>query len=257
MWVYVHQFPNGKRYVGQTKRPLKVRWLSNGDGYKSQFVYKAILKYGWNNVNHTVYSVESQKEADYLEKYLIAFYNTTDRKNGYNISTGGEKNPNSGRHLSEDHRKKIGEAHIGKVVSEDTKRKLSEANKGKVTWMKGKHHTEEAIEKNRIAHLGKTVSDDTRQKMSNSMKGKNVGKIASEETKQRMRDNWEKHPEWNDRKKVKVVAITSSGEELIFDCIKDAAETLNVKNTSISNCLHNRSKTAGGYIWKKVEILCQ
>lgn len=173
MWVYVHQFPNGKRYVGQTKRPLKVRWLSDGSGYKGQFVYRAILKYGWDNVLHTVYSVDNQQEADYLERYLIAYYNTTDRKNGYNISTGGEKNPNSGRHLSEEHRKKISEAHIGKVLSEETKRKLSEVNKGKVTWMKGKHHTEEAIEKNRIAHLGKTVSDDTRQKMSNSMKGKN------------------------------------------------------------------------------------
>lgn len=38
--IYIHIFPNGKRYVGQTKRPLKNRWLSNGDGYKSQFVVR-------------------------------------------------------------------------------------------------------------------------------------------------------------------------------------------------------------------------
>lgn len=36
----------------------------------------------------------------------------------------------------------------------------------------------------------------------------------------------------------------------IWDCIKNASLSLNIKPTSISNCLTKRSKTAGGFIWE-------
>lgn len=42
------------------------------------------------------------------------------------------------------------------------------------------------------------------------------------------------------------------GKELIaeYDNITTAANSTNIGRTSINNCLHGRSKTAGGYIWK-------
>lgn len=49
--VYIHIFPNGKRYVGLTTQDVDSRWR-NGEGYKHQFVYKPIKKYGWNNIKH-------------------------------------------------------------------------------------------------------------------------------------------------------------------------------------------------------------
>lgn len=90
-WVYIHLFPNGKRYVGLTKlKTLNWRWKS-GEGYKTQqLIYRAIIKYGWKNIQHIIYEVDTESEMKYLEKYLIAYYNTTDHKYGYNISTGGE-----------------------------------------------------------------------------------------------------------------------------------------------------------------------
>lgn len=90
MVVYIHLFPNGKRYVGLTMRDVNKRW-GNGKAYKRQkVVYNAILKYGWNNISHIVYECDTESEMKYLERYLIAYYNTTDHRYGYNISTGGE-----------------------------------------------------------------------------------------------------------------------------------------------------------------------
>lgn len=89
-WVYIHTFPNGKKYVGlTTQKNVKRRWLG-GDGYKGQLVYKPILKYGWKNIEHKIYECETEAEMKYLERYLIAYYNTTDRRYGYNITDGGE-----------------------------------------------------------------------------------------------------------------------------------------------------------------------
>lgn len=88
--VYIHIFPNGKRYVGLTKTDLNRRW-QGGKGYRTQpLIYRAILKYGWKNIVHQVFECDTEAEMKYLERYLIAYYNTTDHRYGYNISTGGE-----------------------------------------------------------------------------------------------------------------------------------------------------------------------
>lgn len=87
--VYVHTFPNQKRYVGLTTQNVNTRW-KNGYGYRGQLVYKAILKYGWSNITHTVYKCDTETEMKYLERYLIAYYQTTNKKYGYNITDGGD-----------------------------------------------------------------------------------------------------------------------------------------------------------------------
>lgn len=89
--VYVHTvLKNNKKYVGlSTQKNIHKRWR-NGKGYMGQVFYNAVLKYGWNNISHKVYECDTEAEMKYLEKYLIAYYNTTDRRYGYNISTGGE-----------------------------------------------------------------------------------------------------------------------------------------------------------------------
>lgn len=89
--VYVHTFPNNKKYVGlTTKEDVKRRW-QNGYGYKTQkLMYRAILKCGWENIKHTVYQCDTEKEMKYLERYLIAYYHSNEPKYGYNITEGGE-----------------------------------------------------------------------------------------------------------------------------------------------------------------------
>lgn len=84
--------------------------------------------------------------------------------------------------LSEDHKRKIAEAHVGKTHSEETKRRISDIQKGKVISIetrkkmsesrKGKKLSPEAREKLRQANIGRKISEETRRKLSESHKGK-------------------------------------------------------------------------------------
>lgn len=143
--VYMHIFPNSKKYVGITCCATKKRW-NGGRGYQSQkLMNRAILKYGWDNVDHIIlYENIDELSAKIIEKELIKKYDLTNQKFGYNVSIGGD----SGNGLK-------GEKHplYGKHHSKETKEKISNSNIGKTPWnkgivggtssFKGKKHTEE------------------------------------------------------------------------------------------------------------------
>ena len=130
-YVYIHTCKaNGKRYVGVTGRDPESRW-QEGKGYKTnKHFYSAILKYGWDNFEHEVFEVDSKEEMYYAEKYLIAYYHTTESKFGYNHSAGGEKSALGCKH-SEEARKHMSESHKGKPVSAEARKHMSESHKGK------------------------------------------------------------------------------------------------------------------------------
>ena len=126
--VYMHISPSGKRYIGITGLKLKRRVGKGGSGYKScTAFYNAIKKYGWDNIqSKIIYAGLSQDEAVQKEKELIAMYDTTNPKKGYNISTGGESG-NAGTHH---------------ITSEETKEKLRKwnlANPNRYWLCKGKN----------------------------------------------------------------------------------------------------------------------
>ena len=167
-YVYIHTCPNGKKYVGLTIRRPEYRWRK-GEGYKSnKHFYSAIQKYKWDNIEHQVFEVDTKEEMFFLEKYLIAYYQTNNPDFGYNNSIGGEKssegchfrcsedkkikisNSLKGHHLSEETRRKIGESNKGKCLSEETKAKM----KGRIPWNKGKRLSEEAKKKMSEAKKG-------------------------------------------------------------------------------------------------------
>lgn len=133
--VYIHITPNGKRYVGLTTQPLSRRWR-NGQGYAgNKYFTRAILKYGWDNIKHIIYEVDTEAEMFYLEKYLIAYYNTTNPAFGYNISSGGEFSAAGTRwHHTEEHKASIrgvGNPMFGKTHSAEARKKMSDAQPSK------------------------------------------------------------------------------------------------------------------------------
>ena len=152
--VYMHIFPNGKRYVGITGQRPKARWRVNGNGYKPQpLVYRAIQKYGWKNIEHVIIAENLLvSDASEMEKSIIAQYKTTNPVFGYNQSTGGENSP------------------IGVKRSEETIKKLSDSHKGKVS-RKGFHLSESQKEHLRQLNLGKHLSLETKQKISRANRG--------------------------------------------------------------------------------------
>lgn len=119
---------NGKIYVGKTNNP-HTRWLQHqnlGRILKSkQLIHKAIGKYGCNNF--TFFIIENlPTEEDSLEAEIwwIAYFNSVGARL-YNLTIGGDgasggnKNHNYGKHLSEDVKRKISESRIGKYSGEN------------------------------------------------------------------------------------------------------------------------------------------
>lgn len=88
--VYVHFFPDGKKYVGITSRTLYERWR-DGSGYGSQDrVNAAIQKHGWENIRHFVvagrFDIVGARKA---EAALVQKYMSDHPMHGYNCGAGG------------------------------------------------------------------------------------------------------------------------------------------------------------------------
>ena len=115
--VYKHIAPNGKIYVGQTCQKNPNRRWQKGEGYKpNAHFYNAIQKYGWDNIEHVIVATGlTKKEADWLEKYLIAFYETTDRTKGYNNTKGGD----GSFEMTDDVKRRMSEAKLGVKKSDE------------------------------------------------------------------------------------------------------------------------------------------
>ena len=126
--VYKHTTPTGKVYIGLTgQKNLNRRWDS-GRGYiQNEHFFRAILKYGWDNIVHEVLASGLDKEtACEMERALIASHHSTDPEYGYNIMPGGEHSLHS-----EQSREKIRRANLGRRHSAATIQKISENRKGK------------------------------------------------------------------------------------------------------------------------------
>lgn len=89
--VYIHEAPNGKRYVGITSQRLADRWGNGAPYKKNKHLYAAIQLYGWDNFAHIVVAENIMyHDACEMERRLIAALKTNQREYGYNKSIGGE-----------------------------------------------------------------------------------------------------------------------------------------------------------------------
>jgi group I intron endonuclease len=190
--LYCHtNLANGKKYWGQTVQNPSRRWRK-GERYKNQpLFYRAIKKYGWDNFQHTIVTYCLDKETlDAAEIFWIKATRSNERDFGYNLKEGGSH----GKH-SEETKRKIGKAGLGKKHSEESKQKMSQAQIGK-------KFTDEHLKNMSLSRIGKHPSNESKQKMSDSQKGRKhsdetkkkmsdwqIGKKLSEETKKKISDS--------------------------------------------------------------------
>jgi group I intron endonuclease len=195
--------------------------------HKNPHLQSAWNKYGESNFRFIVLEECPQEELLKKEDEWIGIKNSLDRNFGFNlkeaqrplhsketckkISEGkmGSKNPMYGKKLSEERKKKIGEAakifmmgrhpsiesrlkmsksQTGKILSEETKRKIGIASKGRIkseetrrklseaqsgakAWNYGKHHSEETKRKIGSGNTGKKHTEESKRKMSESKSG--------------------------------------------------------------------------------------
>ena len=201
LYGYIYKITNnidGKIYIGQKKSSFIVE-----DYYGSGlYITRAIKKYGVNNFTRDILEwCESKEALNEKEIYWISKLDATNRKVGYNISTGGnggnlgpeviQKMAASmrGKKHTEATKRKISESTKGHATSEQTRKKISDANKGEKCYWYGKKHSAETRKKIGDAHRGKQRSAEARLKNSLAHTGEkhpNWGKHLSQETREKI-----------------------------------------------------------------------
>ena len=161
-FVYIHECPNGKKYVGLTSQSVEQRWGVDGRRYQNNkgnnHFYRAIQKYGWDNIKHKVFEVDTESEMYYLEKYLIAYYQSNNPKYGYNKSTGGEHQ--SGWHHTDEMKVQISKSCTGWYHTDETRLRISMMKVGKPSWKKGTKISDDTKNKIRVSHYKQVMVDD-------------------------------------------------------------------------------------------------
>lgn len=265
MWcVYLHTFPNGKVYVGVTSRTPNRRWGLNGQGYcNNRYMWNAINKYGWENVEHTILlNGLNREEASQAEQYFIAKYDATNRKKGYNFTTGGVH-----YEFSEDVKAKM---RGPKNLSDEARNVFRENGKRNYEkYLKGRRQTPEEIKKMSETKRGVKQSEEVRKKRGEALKNKwaqqgglseehkqklrqaSTGRKHSEEAIEKMRAA--KSPEKNPRSR-RVLQLSDGVVIGEYCSTREAMRETGINYASIVRvCNGVRLHQAGGYQWKYAE----
>lgn len=211
--IYMYTFPNGKRYVGKSKRSMASRQGALFNRYENcTALWNAIQKYGVENIEQEILIEEYMTDADAsnLEQEFIELYRTNcnrynNPKRGYNLTDGGEGM--YGWHPSEERLQVLRE-------------QIHEINERR----RGTHHSEETRQKMREAKLGRKLgpmSEETKRKISMANSRENM----SEETALRRSAAVKKRVE---------ATNNDTGEVLKFNSVEEASEYFGVRESSIS-----------------------
>lgn len=194
---------NGKRYIGSAVN-IRHRWaqhlndLHRGE-HHNRHLQRAFNKYGEATF---VFEVLEETRLENLIEREQHYFDTLNPE--YNIARTagntlgvryteetlakmsrahtGERHHMYGKHLTKEHRRKIGLAHKGKHVSEETRAKISAAHMGERNHNYGKHPSEATRAKIGTAHRHENLSEETLAKMSMAHRHENL----SEETLAKM-----------------------------------------------------------------------
>lgn len=137
--VYCLTSPNGKKYIGQTRRTLEKRIKEHCNRKECTALYNALLKYGIDNFKVDILIICDEENLNYYEIKYIKEFNTL-YPNGYNIKTGGI----NGKHCEKSKEKmriaKTGDKNpnYGKPRCDNTKMLISERKKGENHHFYGK-----------------------------------------------------------------------------------------------------------------------
>lgn len=275
--VYKHTTPSGKVYVGITKQNPKKRW-QNGNGYKkNEYFYRAILKYGWKNIEHEIIcqAPMSAAQAGAVEKSFIALYDSTNPDKGYNHSIGGDCSA-TGARFTEERRKNASEKTKELWADEKYRAKAIEAHKGYKPTKEELQKRSEGLKKahkegkynnvdfsfRRTEEYRKTKSNDLKELWKDDAHKKvfleNLAKIQHDPEVRRKAiehlkitiNNPEVKAKFSGKNngKSKQVRCIETGK--MYQCVAQASKKTGASYNGIAMCCRGERKTAGGYHWK-------
>lgn len=244
-------------YIGQTTKDPNIRWSTHKSTIKCgkgccPILKNAVNKYGIENFKFEVLIICFDEDLCKYEKEYIKKYNSI-TPNGYNANEGGEVGGMfKGRHHSDETKKLLSERskkayenmELRKQNGEIIKKALQNSEK----WKK-------AIEEGRLGNGGKKLagikrSEEIKRKISESVK-----KYYSNGNTHNLKLQYKNHSEIMTKAIGKRVWQYTITNEFIkeYPCITEAERQTNVSRRNIQSNAANRSKTAGGFIWKYSE----
>lgn len=239
--VYMHVTPDGKRYIGITGKPkVENRWHS-GSGYRLQFFYEAVQEFGWDNIKHKQLAHGlSEEQAQNLEKKLIKYYKTEDKRYGYNRSEGGKitcHNEETKLLISQNNSR----WYLGKHLPEETRIKLSKSqnkNKKPVRCIDTGIEYESIHEASRQtgipANYIVSCCKDSRRKACGF-----IFEYINEKDKET------KSYVQTSKRPVRCIETNT-----VYDSILEASRQTGINRTLISDCVRGKTITGGTYRWE-------
>lgn len=107
--------------------------------------------------------------------YELIFLTPSEHRRMHMKCKIGENHPRYGKHISEEHRRKICESNRRRTVTDETIKKMSASHKGRTVTDETRRKLSESLK-------GRTLSEETRRKMSEARKGNHL----SEETRKKI-----------------------------------------------------------------------
>lgn len=219
--VYKHTSPSGKVYIGITCQKITKRW-KNGRGYEGCTVfYRAVQKYGWQNIKHEIVAEGlTNEEACLMEQELISKFKSHDPQYGYNMTLGGERyDPN------DEWRKRASESHKRYYQEHPEARdRVAQQNRGRECSEENKEVLRAKMKQYYIDH------PEERERVANTFRG--------------MKRSEEFCKKLGERKSKPVICLETG---VRYKSITQAAEELGVHRTAISQVLKGKAKTCGGH----------
>jgi len=253
-----------KCYIGETKKSNPyIRWNEHKrkieQGIGCPALQYAVKKYGIDNFTFEILIICFDEERYKFEIEYIKKYNSI-APNGYNLTKGGEGGGFYGKKHSQETIDRISQvskqkyidnpqlkkeiSEIQKIVmnSEEVRNKIKEGLKNSEKWKLSK-------ENRKLGNCNRKQSEETKNKIKESVK-----KYYNEKTIEEKKINIIKHREVMSKASgVKIEQYENNILKNTFISIKEAGRQTKISYQSISNVINGRTKTGGGFIWKKIE----
>jgi group I intron endonuclease len=189
----IRNIVNGKLYIGSSAN-IQRRLITHRSTLKRNTHHSTLLQHAWNKYGAAAFSfnvlelVRDPARLYIVENSYIQRFRSADRSHGYNIcpAAGSTLGIKYGPHSAE-HRKKIGDAHRGRVSSQETREKLSAALKGRTfdaAWIEKMRQAQIGRKMAPLTdahraivsatHKGKTISDEHKARLSAVHKGRKL-----------------------------------------------------------------------------------
>ena len=249
---------NGKRYIGKSKN-IKRRLNQHRRGKSSSpIICNAIAKYGWDAFDKTVLEFCPVEELDEKEIQYIA-----ELKPEYNMTEGGDSpkgykhSPETKELLKQLAKKQWANEEYLKLIRKpiiclDTS-KIFDSVKSAAASVGVDPSAISAVLNGRVKTAGghrweylnpaDKISKETSERKRRASRGKKQSAETVEKRVAHLRGK--SNPNFNSYKPVVCVETNE-----IFKSVNSAAESVGVTQGSLSDVLHGRKKTAGGYHWK-------